>query len=205
MATDKRLAVLSLSHGKPILMRAGYRDGLLVVVESKELPPDMRTIQNLLPGLLTKFKQKGYVLIVDEVISYFGAYGRPLRLEDTGSTGKPVLVSALEAYKSMDGYNMLQFSKGVVPIDIPDSIVEEEKDRDGRAVFNIDWDQLSPDSAALLLLVYAAVNDSFFDSSTANAMFAALRPSKSKQPAKSFQAALMRLDVQKTKAVTGEK
>ncbi|HHY0551853.1 TPA: hypothetical protein ACVU5P_004172 [Vibrio parahaemolyticus] len=203
MATDKRLVVLSLSHGKPVLLRAGYRDGLLVVVENKTLPPDMRALQKALPPLFEQYRKGKYVIIIDEVIPYFDKYGRSVRLEDSGTNEKPVLISALESYKSMDAYHMLMF-KGITPIDIPDSIVDEDKDRDGRAVFNIAWDQLESDSAALLLLVYAAVNDSAFDMSTAEAMFSALRPKRKKPPLKSFGDALTRFDIQKTKEVTGE-
>lgn len=208
MTGGRKIAALSLSYHKPLLIRAGYspEKGLLSVVERKEFSQDIRNLKNELPDLLQNYAANGYVVVVDETIPIFARYGRPLKLEMVGADNRPVIVSALEAYNAMTDYSILHFKKGVTPIDIPASIVDEDRDDSGKLAYRIDWEQVTADNAALLLTIYAAVNDSLYDPETTKELFKLLGGQKKKHNSTAgIKSALQSLDIAATKRVTHEK
>ena len=169
--TDKRIFVVSLSNSEPMTMLAGYRDGQLHIIECKPLSRNLSTLKKTLPDQLTRLKNKGFIVLVDEILPVFARYARGLHLSDLGNDGRPVLVSALRAY-----HNMINLQALTLPLadsgafDISDSIVEERRDQNGNVSFNIDWSELRVESTLLLLTITAALQESLLDSSTVSAL-----------------------------------
>lgn len=170
--TKKRIAVLTLSSGEPRLMLAGADDGQLFIIKCDRLERSMISLKLTLPNKLKKLRDSGFVVLVDEVIPYFAKYGRAVRLSDLDPNGRPVIVSAMEAYKSL-----MQLGGITYPADsggrfeVSPSVVEEVRGTDGKAVYNIDWTELAADSYALMLVIYAATQDNLLDACTLKQVF----------------------------------
>ncbi len=165
--TQKRIAVLTLSFGEPRLMLAGLKDGMVHIIESKQLEPSLPHLKRTLPARLEKLRKGGFVVLVDEVIPHFAQFGRAVKLNDIDGTGKPIIVAAMQAYLSLSAYQAISFPAGAGgTFDVSPSVVEEVRGLDGKPVYNIDWPELKPDNVAMLLTVYAATQDSLFDQST---------------------------------------
>ena len=84
-------------------------------------------------------------------------HGRPVRLSNVDPiTGRPVLVEALMTYQELKQQMAITFPVGESSrYDIPASLVDEDRDLNGRQRYNVDWESLKSESAALLLCVYA--------------------------------------------------
>lgn len=163
----KRIAVLSMSSGDPRLMLAGVDDGQVSIVKCEELPRSMLTLKLKLPSRLKKLRDKGFVVLVDEVVPYFAKYGRSVSMDDKTANGLPLVVAAMQAYTSLKSLQSITFPKGDGGrYEISPSLVEQIRGADGKINYNIAWDELRPDTYALLFAVYAATQDSLLDSST---------------------------------------
>ena len=97
----KRIAVLSMSSGDPRLMLAGVDDGQVSIVKCEELPRSMLTLKLKLPSKLKNFRDKGFVVLVDEIVPYFAKYGRAVSMDDKTANGLPLVVAAMQAYTSL--------------------------------------------------------------------------------------------------------
>lgn len=170
--TKKRIAVLSLSSGSPRLMLAGVEDGQVSIVKCEELPRSMIVLKLKLPKQLQKLKEKGFVLLVDEVLPHFAKYGRAVKIDDKGPNGQPVVVTAMQAYNNLKSLEAITFPSGEGGrFEISPSLVDEVRGTDGKIVYNIDWSELRPDTYALLFTIYAATQDSLKDTSTMKEFF----------------------------------
>lgn len=176
---NKRIAVLSLSSSSPRLMLAGVQDGQVSIVKCEELPRSMLTLKIALPKKLKKLKDSGFVLLVDEVIPHFAKYGRAVSLHDLDGQGRPIVVAAMQAYNNLKTLEAITFPNGEGGrFDISSSLVDEVRGTDGKPVYNIDWNELRPDTYALLFTVYAATQDNALDASTLKDIFTLLGASK---------------------------
>lgn len=175
MSSKRFIYVVSLAQGEPMAMTAGYTAGQLHIIKCDRLVRNLAELKKTLPATLEGLRQKGFIVLVDEVMPVFSKYGRPARLSDIGPDGRPLLVSALETYRNMLSLQAITFPDGGSGrFDIPDSIVDESRDSKGATVYNIDWSELKAESAVLLLAVNAATQDSLFDQSTALDLMKAL-------------------------------
>ena len=186
--SQKRIAVLTLSKSEPRLMLSGVKDGQLHVIKSDRLARSMAELKKTLPKRLEKIQSSGFVLLVDEVIPCFGHYGRTVKLSDMDGNEKPIIASAMEAYLNLTAYQSISYPQGSGgAFEISPSVVEEMRGTDGKAVYNIDWDALNPDSVALLLTVHAATQDTLFDMSSMKELIEKVGPKKtSPSPQKRF-------------------
>ncbi|GAL07923.1 maturation control [Photobacterium aphoticum] len=168
---------------------AGYKDGTLHVIDCKPLPQNLEALKKSLPKSMAKHKKKGFVVLVDEVIPVFAKYGRSCRLGQAGADGRPVLITALEAYRNMSRLQAISFPPGKSGFfDISESVVEEQRDAGGRVTYHIDWAELRPEATLLLMAVYGAVADSMLDTGTIKHLFNLIggnkKESESTQPLK---------------------
>ncbi|RIW17906.1 hypothetical protein [Vibrio harveyi] len=171
----KRIAVLSMSSGDPRLMLAGVDDGQVSIVKCEELPRSMLTLKLKLPSKLKNFRDKGFVVLVDEIVPYFAKYGRAVSMDDKTANGLPLVVAAMQAYTSLKSLQSITFPKGDGGrYEISPSLVEQIRGADGKITYNIAWDELRPDTYALLFAIYAATQDSLLDSSTLKDVFSLL-------------------------------
>lgn len=171
----KRIAVLSMSSGDPRLMLAGVDDGQVSIVKCEELPRSMLTLKLKLPSKLKNFRDKGFVVLVDEIVPYFAKYGRAVSMDDKTDNGLPLVVAAMQAYTSLKSLQSITFPKGDGGrYEISPSLVEQIRGADGKITYNIAWDELRPDTYALLFAIYAATQDSLLDSSTLKDVFSLL-------------------------------
>lgn len=170
--TKKRIAVLSMSSGDPRLMLAGVDDGQVSIVKCDELPRSMLTLKLKLPSRLKALRNKGFVVLVDEVVPYFAKFGRAVSMDDKTANGLPLVVTAMQAYTNLKSLQSITFPKGEGGrYEISPSLVEQIRGADGKITYNIAWDELRPDTYALLLAIYAATQDSLFDLSTLKEVF----------------------------------
>lgn len=168
----KRIAVLSLSTGKPRLMLAGVDKGNLFIVQCDSLEPSMLQLKLTLPEKLQDLKKRGFILVVDEVLPYFGRYGRTVSLSDLDSQGRPIIVSAMQAYNNLKSLSAIRFPKDAGGrFEVSPSIVEEVRGTDGKQVYNIDWSELSPEVYTLMLTIHVATQESLLDPSSLKSFF----------------------------------
>lgn len=167
----KRIAVLTLSSGEPRLMTAGVDDGQVFIIKCEQLERSMLKLKMTLPSKLKKLKKGGFVLLVDEVIPYFSKYGRSVKLDDVDVKGRPVVAAAMQAYSYLKSFDGIVFPAGTASnFDISPSLVEEVRGTDGKMAYNVDWDELRPETYALLFTLYAATQDSLLDVATMKEM-----------------------------------
>lgn len=164
-----------MSSGDPRLMLAGVDDGQVSIVKCEELPRSMLTLKLKLPSKLKNFRDKGFVVLVDEIVPYFAKYGRAVSMDDKTANGLPLVVAAMQAYTSLKSLQSITFPKGDGGrYEISPSLVEQIRGADGKITYNIAWDELRPDTYALLFAIYAATQDSLLDSSTLKDVFSLL-------------------------------
>lgn len=135
-----------------------------------------------LPEKLEKLKKGGFIVLVDEVTPYFSKYGRAVRLSELDAKGRPIIVSAMEAYNYLTSLSAITYPPNAGGrFEVSPSIVEEVRGTDGKPTYNIDWSELRPDTYALMFVVYAATQDSIGDTVTLKSLFGLLRKPK-KEP-----------------------
>lgn len=172
---DKRLFVVSLSGDEPMSMVAGYRDGSLHVSSCTRLPRDMRSLKKSLPERMKKNGKNGFIVLVDEVTPYFYQFGRAIKLSDINADGRPVIVSAMQAYLNMRNLQSMTLPKAESgAFDISPSIVEEVRDAKGAVTYRIDWPQLRTESTLLLLTIHAATSMSLLDKNSVSSLLSHL-------------------------------
>ncbi|HHX8365068.1 TPA: hypothetical protein ACVOZA_004198 [Vibrio alginolyticus] len=177
-----RIAVLTLSSGQPRLMLAGVDDGQLHIIECQQLERSLMSLKLTLPEKLEKLKKGGFIVLVDEATPYFSKYGRAVRLSDLDTKGRPIIVSAMEAYNYLTSLSAITYPPNAGGrFEVSPSIVEEVRGTDGKPTYNIDWSELRPDTYALMFVVYAATQDSIGDTVTLKSLFGLLRKPK-KEP-----------------------
>lgn len=98
----KKIAVLTMTS-EPRLLLAGVDDGQVHIIKCDRLERSILSLKLTLPNKLKKLKEAGFVLLVDEVVPCFAKHGRAVRLSDTDAKGRPVIVSAMEAYNYLMG------------------------------------------------------------------------------------------------------
>ncbi|UTM60428.1 hypothetical protein L4174_023885 (plasmid) [Photobacterium sp. CCB-ST2H9] len=175
MSSNKRIYILSLSREVPAALTAGFVDGILHIVNFELLPSDIKTLKKDLPEKLETLRQNGFIVVVDELLNMFSHFGRCVRLSNVGPDGRPILVTTLDAYRTMQALKAITYPKsGSGFYEIPDSIVEPIRDGKGEVSYNIDWSQLTVESSCLLLAIHAAVHDSLLDRTTAEGLLGSI-------------------------------
>lgn len=189
---DKKILVACLSTRTPVLALAGWKDQLLHIISIKPLPTSRTALDAALIPELEANRSKGFDIVIDEAVPRLSVkHGRPARLSDVDPvSGRPVLVDALQGYNELKRQKAITFpAGGESRYDIPASLVDEERDTNGRYRYNVDWDALKPEAAALLLCVYAANSTPVSSDLYLSALMGALSPQKRPDsPASRFEA-----------------
>lgn len=155
---DKKILIACLSTRPPIIAVAGWRDQILHIIKISPLPTARTALDKELIPELKKYQEKGFDILIDEATPRISIqHGRPVRLSNVDPiTGRPVLVEALMTYQELKQQMAITFPVGESSrYDIPASLVDEDRDLNGRQRYNVDWESLKSESAALLLCVYA--------------------------------------------------
>lgn len=158
---DKKIAIVCLSARTPMFALAGWRNEVLHLLEVKTIPASRTEIDSKLLPTLADLTAKGFDILVDEVSPRVSVkYGRLVRLSDVDPlVGQPVLVAAIQAYNELRNQKAITYPEGSASrYEIPDSLIDEERDGTGKARYHIDWEALKAETAALLLSVYAATS-----------------------------------------------
>lgn len=194
--SSKRIFIVSLSTGDPMSLLAGYLNGQLHVVKCESLERNLAQLKKTLPDRIEALKSKGYIVLVDEVIPVFSHLCRGVKLSDIGPDGRPILVSSLQYYKNMEALQAITLPDGDRGLfDIPESIVEEKRDANGKVNYHIDWQALRPESTLLLLAINAAIQEHYHDAPTALQLMKALGAKDTKSaPSKSFQSVVKKVN-----------
>ncbi len=158
---DKKIFAACLSTKTPIIAIAGWRNQILHISEVQTLKPVRTELDKVIIPQLADYERRGFDVLIDEVSPRLSrSYGRLARLCDIDHvTGKPVLVAALRAYGELRNYRAITYPGGATSrYEIPDSLVDEERDLNGQTKYLIDWDALKPECAAILLCAYSATS-----------------------------------------------
>lgn len=197
---DKKIFCACLSTKIPATAKAGWKDGILHVVEVTTLPAARFALdEKLLPQLIA-CESKNFDVLVDEVTPRLSVkHGRLARLSDLDPlNGQPIIVSALKAYGELRNQQAITYPKNSGSrYEIPDSLVDEERDGNGQSKYHIDWESLKPEMAALLLCVYSATSATMCESLYMSTLFGALNESGHAEAVKSrFDAVTVGFDRQ---------
>ncbi|MFH4670943.1 hypothetical protein [Vibrio alginolyticus] len=160
----KRIAVITLSTGKARLMLSGVQDGAVHIVECKNLPSNIKELNKTLHKRLDALRRQGFIVIVDEVLPNFAKHGRAVRLDGESASGTPIVVEAMKAYQNLKKFQSISFPANAGGMmEISETLYNEVRGNDGKVQYRIDWHSIKPESVALLLTVYTAVNPSLGD------------------------------------------
>ncbi|HEY3591727.1 MAG TPA: hypothetical protein VGL07_16940 [Buttiauxella sp.] len=123
---------------------------------AKTLPKSRKEMDAVLKEELSRYAMADAIILIDEAQPRISRrYGSHCRLGSIDiATGKPVIVVALEHYKELGIQQAISFPDCSGRYDIPASIVDEDRDGKGEAMYRINWPEVTPEIALLLLAVY---------------------------------------------------
>lgn len=193
---NKKIAVLTTSMGAPRLMVSTYSDGILHIAKVQSLPSDMTALKAKLPKNLESLRNKGFSVIVDETFPVFSRYGRGLSIEGMGERGKPLVVEAIQLFRTLEKYKAITYPNGDAGrIRISESLYNETRTNDGTPVYKIDWKEVKPEAVALLLTVYVCNSFSLADAGALDELLNQFSPADNPPaPAERFSGLMESID-----------
>lgn len=170
---NQRIVVISTNARVPVMMRAVYKDGNLVVDERKVLPSNKPQMLAELMVVIPKMARAGFKILVDEISGEISKAigGTKTRLSDRCHDGSPIIVTAVERYEELGRQSCLILPpKEKSLYEISKSIIDVEYNTSGEPVYRIDWDSLRPEHSLILLAVYATTFNNVATSAYIQAM-----------------------------------
>ena len=154
--SNKKICAISLSTSSPMLAKAAWKDGELFVAEVTKLPESRHALEQDLITQIRDLERKGFEVLVEETSDFITSRaGVRVRLGDTGATGKPVLVEALDIYRELERQKALAFPRGAGSrFQIPETLVDMDRDTKGATVYRIDWAQLKAEHCLTMLCCF---------------------------------------------------
>lgn len=200
------IAITMMARGAPVMLMGALSENALHIIELKSLPasiPKLRTYIEKLMKNIAEGGESASVFIEDPTGLLRDTGGYQIRLDHKTSDGRPVLAVAMERYRAMASLNGLTYPKGSSGegFTISSGIMNVKMGDNGRAVYEIDWDNLKDGSRALLLLIYGAMCQGPLQADFLNRMYAQLAVPASdggRNPASSFRALTSGFDLSRS-------
>lgn len=176
---DKAICAITLSSAKPMLVEAVWHRGNLSLLTEQTLPTDRKGLQNVVPEIIRKMEKDGYDVLVDERSGFFSSTGGVhIQLANPGTSGKPILVEALDLYRELNIQKAIikpKTSGAGQRYTIPENLIDMDHDTSGRTVYRIDWERLKSEHILLLVCVYGTVYQNVTSVSYLEQMYASLK------------------------------
>ncbi|EPK7688490.1 hypothetical protein SAMN02744783_04771 [Serratia sp. CC22-02] len=175
------ICVTTLSGPNAQMLRAIYKDNVLVMGSAIKYPPNLSDINSQLVPALLGYVNKGMVSLVDEVsgdVSKATGANR-VRLSDKHTNGHPVISVALDRYNELKRTNAIITPKdGGSRFDIPPSIIDVSYNSNGEPVYNIAWAELRPEHILTILCCYGTFYQPVGSAGYFKRMMSALYPDR---------------------------
>lgn len=175
------ICVTTLSGPSALLLRAVYKDNVLVMGSAIKYAPSLSDINTKLVPALLGYVDKGMLSLVDEVsgdVSKATGANR-VRLSDKHTNGHPVISVALDRYNELKRTNAIITPKdGGSRFDIPPSIIDVSYNSNGEPVYNIAWAELRPEHILTILCCYGTFYQPVGSAGYFKRMLSALYPDK---------------------------
>lgn len=173
------IAITMMARSVPVMLMGALSDNALHIIELKTLPASIPKIRDYIGRLMKNLAESGdtaSIFIEDPTGLLRGAGGYQLRLDDKTPDGRPLLAVAMERYRAMVSLNGLTYPKGSSgeSLSISSGIMNVKVGDNGRAIYEIDWENLKDGSRALLLLIYGAMCQGPMQADFLNRMYAHL-------------------------------
>lgn len=154
---DKKICVVCMSIGRPVMLTAGWRDNELIMGEKTLYPEKRRAMELSLLNDIREKEEKGFMVLVDEENSFItGRAGHRVRLRDELTGGTPVLVAAMNIYNELDRQSAVRFPRqDSGKFQLPQNIFDTDRTKDGEEFYRIDWAALQAEHVLTLLSCYA--------------------------------------------------
>lgn len=184
----QRIAVISTSIS-PVMVRAVYKDGELILEERRMLPSRRNQLLEELAKNMPKMVKAGFKVLVDEisgeVAQHIGA--KSVLLSDRHHDGRPVIVVAFQRLAELNRQKSIIYpAKGRSLYEISNSLVDVEYSPAGEPVYRIDWPSLKPEHVLMLLVVYSTMFHDVASDSYIKAMQSATDVDERPHPIKAF-------------------
>ncbi|PHM39190.1 hypothetical protein Xmau_03097 [Xenorhabdus mauleonii] len=153
----QRIAVISTMK-KPVMVRAVFNDGELILEDRKLLPTKRKAMLNALSKDLPKMVRAGFKVLVEEIsgdiAGHLGAVS--VQLSDKHHDGRPVIVVAVGRYNELKRQGSILYPPtGKNLYEISPSLLDVEFNTAGEPIYRIDWESLTPEHILMLLVVYS--------------------------------------------------
>ncbi|CDM92278.1 hypothetical protein [Xenorhabdus bovienii] len=168
----QRIAVISTMK-KPVMVRAVFNNGDLILEDRKILPPKRKAMLDELSKDIPKMVKAGFKVLVDEISGEIAQYigGLRLRLSDKHHDGRPVIVVAVDRYNELKRQGSIIYPpRGKNLYEISQSLIDVEFNPAGEPVYRVDWESLTPEHILMLLVVYSTMFNNVASDAYINAM-----------------------------------
>lgn len=155
----QRILVASLSTKKPMLLESVFTDGNLVMADAVTLPTSRDGLLSEMVPRLTKRREQGFKVLVDEVSGDFAKMTGTMRvrLSDPHVDGRPVISVALDRYQEMKRLKSIIVPENGTGFEIPTSLIDSTSNSKGETVYNIAWEEITASHVLTVLSVYATM------------------------------------------------
>lgn len=199
----KVISISLMTRGAPVMLMGALSSSALHIIELKQLPASIPKIRKYIDTLMTNLAEKGEAVTVyveDPTGLLRDVGGYRLRLDDKAPDSRPILAVAMERYRAMASLGGLTYPHGSSGegLTISGSILNVKMGDNGRAIYEIDWENLKDGSRALLLLIYGAMCQGPMQADYLNRMFSHLAAPAdpiARSPERSFMAITAGLDL----------
>jgi hypothetical protein len=200
------IAITMMARGVPVMLMGALSENALHIIELKTLPASIPKIREYIDKLMANLAAGGEaasVFIEDPTGLLRGTGGYQIRLDDKATDGRPLLAVAMERYRAMVSLNGLTYPKGNSGegFTISSGMMNIKMGDNGRAIYEIDWENLKDGSRALLLLIYGAMCQGPMQADYLNRMYAHLASPggvRERTPTSSFLAATSGFDLSRS-------
>ncbi|MGJ0624011.1 hypothetical protein [Xenorhabdus bovienii] len=168
----QRIAVISTMK-KPVMVRAVFNNGDLILEDRKILPPKRKAMLDELSKDIPKMVKAGFKVLVDEISGEIAQYigGLRLRLSDKHHDGRPVIVVAVDRYNELKRQGSIIYPpRGKNLYEISQSLIDVEFNPAGEPVYRVDWESITPEHILMLLVVYSTMFNNVASDAYINAM-----------------------------------
>lgn len=164
--SDNRIIIVSTAtKHSPLMALVTATDHALHINSVEKLPTNLIELTAKLVGLKAKAAKLNAELVIEDHSSFFRSFGRSIRIDGQHADSRPVLVAAMERYKSLSGVNAITYPESMqTSLSITTNIYNVKHNDRGEISYLIDWDSLTDERRIFLLSVYAAMCQTVYQS-----------------------------------------